>query len=31
MARRLDGNELPYHFFQKSWLEDEPGSHEGGH
>lgn len=24
MAKRLDGNELLYHFFQKSWLEEEP-------
>ena len=24
MVKRLDGNELLYHFFQKSWLEEEP-------
>lgn len=24
MAKVIDGNELLYHFFQKSWLEDEP-------
>lgn len=24
MKRRLDGNELLYHFFQKCWLEEEP-------
>ena len=24
MKRKVDGNELLYHFFQKAWLEDEP-------
>lgn len=24
MKRKVDGNELLYHFFQKAWLEAEP-------
>lgn len=26
MAKKLDGNELLYHFFQKCWLEEDPDS-----
>ena len=31
MAMRLDGNKLLYHFFKKSWMEEDSGFYEEEH